>query len=96
LLDTRALRRIFAVNDRAMFEWLISPLSVAEVANVQDFADRERRVRWILEVLDHWLIMLDSGCGSRTRTSTAWRYEPAVPGHAEAWTLKELNRLPPL
>jgi len=29
------------------------------VANVQDFAERERRVRWVLDVLDHWLIMLD-------------------------------------
>jgi len=57
--DLEALRAIFAVNERAAFELLVSPLSVAEVSNIQDFVDRERRVRWLLDVLDHWLIMLD-------------------------------------
>ena len=57
--ELRALREILEVNQRASFQWLVSPLSVAELANVQDFADRERRVRWILDLLDHWLILLD-------------------------------------
>jgi hypothetical protein len=57
--DLRALRAIFLVNQRADFQLVVSPLTVAEVANTQEFADRTRRLGWVLEVLDHWLIMLD-------------------------------------
>lgn len=57
--DIKALNAIFKVNERASFQFVVSPLTIAEVANVQDFLDRERRVRWILDVIDHWLIMLD-------------------------------------
>jgi hypothetical protein len=57
--NNEALRGIFAVNVRAQFELLVSPLSVSEVANIQDFSDRQVRLRWLLEMLDHWLIMLD-------------------------------------
>lgn len=57
--DNEALRALFAVNERAQFELLVSPLTVSEVANIQDFRDREIRLRWLLDMLDHWLIVLD-------------------------------------
>jgi hypothetical protein len=57
--DNEALRAIFAVHERAQFELLVSPLTVSEVANIQDFRDREIRLRWLLDMLDHWLIMLN-------------------------------------
>lgn len=64
--DLRALCAIFKVNQRAMFQFVVSPLSVAELANAQDYADRERRVRWVMDALDHWLVMLDE-IGDRAR-----------------------------
>jgi hypothetical protein len=57
--DLKALRNIFIVNERASFQLVISPLTIAEVANVQDFRERERKVRWVLDVLDTWLITVD-------------------------------------
>jgi hypothetical protein len=71
--DLRALRNIFIVNERASFQLVISPLTIAEVANVQDFGARERKVRWVLDVLDTWLITVDDlmdreGQGGTVRT----------------------------
>jgi hypothetical protein len=71
--DLRALRAIFLVNQRADFQLLISPLTVAEVANTQQFSDRSRRLGWVLEVLDHWLIMLDE-TGSRVAAGGSVRH----------------------
>jgi hypothetical protein len=71
--DLRALRNILIVNDRASFQLVISPLTIAEVANVQDFTERERKIRWVLDVLDTWLITVDDildreGQGGKVRT----------------------------
>ena len=76
--DVRALRAIFAVNERASFQFVISPLTVAEVANTQDFRDRERRVRWVLDVLDHWLILVDE-LGDRVKAGGTVRYRFKLP-----------------
>ena len=57
--DLRALRLAFMVNQRASFQFLVSPLTVAEIANTQAFGARDRLLGWVLEVLDHWLVMLD-------------------------------------
>jgi hypothetical protein len=54
-----ALRNIFLVNERAHFQFVISPLTVAEIANIQGHSYRHRLLSWVLDVLDHWLIMVD-------------------------------------
>jgi len=71
--DLRALRAIFTVNERASFQFVISPLTVAEVANTQDFLDRDQRVRWVMDVLDHWLILLDD-IGDRVKEGGTVRH----------------------
>ena len=71
--DLQALRSIFLVNQRANFQLLVSPLTVAEVANTQQFGDCIRRLGWVLEVLDHWLIMLDE-TGSRVAAGGSVRH----------------------
>ncbi len=76
--DLRALRAIFMINERASFQFVISPLTVAELANTQDFPDRERRLRWVLDVLDHWLIMLDD-IGDRASDGGTVRHRFKLP-----------------
>lgn len=58
--DLEALRLIMAVNQRAAFQLLVS-LTVAEIANTQEPSVRNPHLSWVLEVLDHWLTMLDEG-----------------------------------
>ncbi len=58
-VELESLHDIFLINKRARIQFVISPLTVAEVANTQDFQSRETRLRWVLDVLDHWLIMLE-------------------------------------
>lgn len=71
--DLQALRSIFLVNQRADFQLLVSPLTIVEVANTQDFGDCTRRLGWVLEVLDHWLVMLNE-TGSRVRAGGSVRH----------------------
>lgn len=54
--EVRALRLIFQVNQRAAFQFVVSPLTVGELAAVPRFAEREARVRWALDILDTWQI----------------------------------------
>lgn len=57
--ELRALRLILTVNQQASFQFLVSSLTVAEIANTQAFGVRDSLLSWVLEVLDHWLVMLD-------------------------------------
>lgn len=41
-----------------MFQVVVSPITIGELSAIGDFHDRERRVRWALDVLDHWQITL--------------------------------------
>ena len=56
--DLKALRHIFQVNERAAFQFLVSPLTFAELANATDIFRNQRRIQWALDVLDVWLIVL--------------------------------------
>lgn len=57
--DLKALRYIFQVNERAAFQFLVSPLTFAELANAKDIAWNWRRIQWAFDVLDVWLIVLE-------------------------------------
>jgi hypothetical protein len=96
--DLRALCTIFKINERVSFQFVISPLTVAEIANIQDFPDRERRVRWVLDVLDHWLIMLDQ-IEDRSSEGGAVRHRFKLPPalqqfEAELMTVPDFRRDP--
>jgi hypothetical protein len=55
----KALRSIFVVNERASLQFVVSPVTFAELANQTDMLAGWRRIRWALDVLDAWLIMLE-------------------------------------
>jgi hypothetical protein len=57
--DLKALRYIFQVNERAAFQFLVSPLTFAELVNTKDIMWNKRRIQWAFDVLDVWLIVLE-------------------------------------
>jgi len=57
--DLQALRWIFQVNQRASFQFFVSPITFAELANETDMLLSQRRISWALDVLDVWLTMLE-------------------------------------
>jgi len=54
-----ALRDIFLVNERALFEWFLSEASVAEAEAKHD----PRHLRWVLDVMDHTTVCLEESGG---------------------------------
>lgn len=54
-----ALRIICQASQRAAFQMVISPLCIMEIANIQDTAEISRRLSWVLELQNHWVVMLD-------------------------------------
>jgi len=57
--DLEALYWIVKVNQRASFQFLVSPITFAELANEQQAGPSYSRVMWAMEMLDHWLTMLE-------------------------------------
>lgn len=58
-IDWSALRSIFKVNERASFQFLVSPITFAELANEKDMLISQRRLLWVLDILDVWLVILE-------------------------------------
>jgi hypothetical protein len=56
-----ALRLICAQARRQQFQFVTSPLSIAEVANIQNAAQRHRRLSWFLEMLAYWTAEIEYG-----------------------------------
>jgi hypothetical protein len=57
--NLEALRYIFQVNERAAFQFLVSPLTFAELANATNIYQNWRRILWAFDVLDAWLNVLE-------------------------------------
>ncbi len=54
-----ALRDIFLVNERALFEWILSEASLAEAEAKHD----SRHLRWVHDVMDHTRVCLEESGG---------------------------------
>jgi hypothetical protein len=85
-LDWSALRSIFKVNERASFQFLVSPITFAELANEKDMLMSQRRLLWVLDILDVWLVMLEE-TGDRISEGGTVRHRFKLPPE-----LQELER----
>lgn len=78
-----ALRHVFEQARRQQFQLVTSPLSVAEVVNIQGVEDRRRRLGWFLEMLDYWTIELDE-IGDRRAVGGSVRHRFKLSGELQA------------
>lgn len=65
MANLEALRNIFLVGERAMFEWIVSPGSLAEAEAKRDSG----HMQWLRDIADHSAICL--GAGGPTAESEA-------------------------
>jgi len=61
-----ALRNIFLINERALFEWIVTGASIAEAEAKRDLG----HLQWVYDVLDHTQVCLEE-CGGPTAESQA-------------------------
>ncbi len=61
-----ALRDIFLINERSLFEWVVTEASVAEAEAKNDAG----HLQWVYDVLDHTQVCLEE-CGGPTAESQA-------------------------
>ena len=79
--NVRALRRIFLVNQRALFEWILSDASIDEAAGKSDLA----HLSWAYDVLDHSMTCLsESGGPTDASQARARQLDSAVFGYLSA------------
>ncbi len=60
LANVEALRLIFDINERALFEWILSEASLVEARDKRD----PGHLQWALDVLDHTIVCLEQSGGS--------------------------------
>jgi hypothetical protein len=56
IANLEALRNIFLINERALFEWVVSPGSLQEASDKRD----PGHMQWLWDIADHSEICLDS------------------------------------
>jgi hypothetical protein len=64
LTNLDALRKIFAINERALFEWIVSHASLREARDKHD----PRHMQWMWDIADHSQACLD-GDGSTVESN---------------------------
>jgi hypothetical protein len=59
IANIEALRNIFLINERALFEWIVSSGSLHEAAEKND----RRHMQWLWDIADHSEVCLEEGGG---------------------------------